>query len=58
VAEAHLLARVVRLPCIDSAALQWRSVNVVSEAWAHASLQLGYPAPEEQYKVPPKPAEG
>jgi hypothetical protein len=53
-----LHARVVRLPCIDSAALQWRSVNVVSEAWAHASLQLGYPAPEEQYKVPPKPAEG
>jgi len=42
-----------RLLC--SAALQWRSVHVVTDAWLKESVKLGYPAAESQFKVEPIP---
>lgn len=36
-----------------SAAVQWRSVHVVTDAWLRDSVALGYPAPETNYKVDP-----
>jgi hypothetical protein len=41
--------------CADTcrAAVQWRSVHVVSDTWLNDSAQLGYPAPENNYKVDP-----
>ena len=36
-----------------SAAVQWRCVHVVSDAWLRDSVELGYPVTESNYKVPP-----
>lgn len=35
------------------AAVQWRSVHVVTDAWLKDSAALGYPAIETNYKVEP-----
>jgi hypothetical protein len=36
-----------------SAAVQWRTVSVVTDAWLKESVSLGYPALETNYKVEP-----
>lgn len=38
---------------VCSAAMQWRSVHVVTDGWLRESMTLGFPAPESSFRVEP-----